>query len=111
MTTKFIYDIKEIMTEAWETARRLNDYNPEKYPTVKAAFAVALHRAWEHAKGFMECAIEDAKVKASCLRRGQRYLELLEIAERDGLSHGKSWIQNEMSMYHGGQAVCYVYPN
>ncbi|EHM5168391.1 hypothetical protein V5K95_001604 [Salmonella enterica] len=109
--TKFIYDIKSIMTEAWSTARDLCDYRPEKYPTVKAAFAIALRRAWSHAKVSMERAIEDAKIKASYLRSGRRYLELLEIAERDGLNHGKSWVQNEMAMNFGGQVVCYVYAN
>ncbi|ENH6238702.1 hypothetical protein ABWE39_004255 [Salmonella enterica subsp. enterica] len=78
---------------------------------VKAAFAVALRRAWSHAKVSMERAIEDAKIKASYLRSGRRYLELLEIAERDGLNHGKSWVQNEMAMNFGGQVVCYVYAN
>lgn len=109
--TKFIYDIKSIMCEAWETARELCDYRKDKYPTAKAAFPVALRRTWARAQGAMEEAIEREKLNASALRANRRYIELLEIAERDGLNHGKSWVLNKDSGHDfAGQEVCYVYP-
>lgn len=49
---------------------------------------------------------------------GRRYLELLSIAQRDNLSHGKSWYCGEreietmgMNPMHEGELVCYVYAN
>ncbi|HBV2717470.1 TPA: hypothetical protein MDT29_000876 [Klebsiella pneumoniae] len=109
--TKFIYDTKAIMTEAWECARFLREERSERYPTLKAAFAVALKRAWRHAIVDKEAMVAQEKANIEKSSSGRRYLERLEVAESEGLSHGKAWLQNEMAWRFGGEMVCYVYPN
>ncbi|ECB1778536.1 hypothetical protein EU837_01995 [Salmonella enterica subsp. enterica serovar Kibi] len=117
MATKFIYDTKSIMTRAWELARiaqkRLAKRNPNY--TVRLCFSCALDNAWAEAKEAMKQAVASEKAKS---KPGNRYLELLSIAERDGLNHGKSWCCGDreietmgMNPMHDGELVCYVYSN
>lgn len=98
------------MTQAWIDARDLHEYNPEKYPTVKSAFAVTLKRGWSRARVAMERSIQQEKSNAMSLRLGNRYLECLDVAEAEGLNHGKAWMQDKMAARFGGKMVCYVYP-
>lgn len=49
--------------------------------------------------------------------RGERYIERLEVAERNGLNHGRSWVcngwqvdQHSLPPEFEGELVCYVYP-
>lgn len=46
----------------------------------------------------------------------RRYIESLEVAERNGLNHGRAWFCNEMDIEtkganpsFEGQMICYVY--
>ncbi|HHJ4223892.1 TPA: hypothetical protein ACQJLA_005746 [Raoultella ornithinolytica] len=114
--TKFIYDTKSIMTRAWEIARETHAvlkrsvFRNTKY-SVRNCLADAMARAWLEAKAVM--------FKASTAnKKSGRYVELLAVAERDGLNHGRSWALNSdtCSVYginpmHEGELVCYVYSN
>ena len=75
----------------------------------------------------IESAVEDAN-KQSALKNSEsqdyknrfknRYVELLTVAKRDGLSHGAAWIASERDIdvhqldpWVGGEFICYVYSN
>ncbi|HCT7944866.1 TPA: hypothetical protein OT890_003620 [Raoultella ornithinolytica] len=114
--TKFIYDTKSIMTRAWEIARETHAalkhsvFRNRKY-SVRNCLPDAMTRAWSEAKAVM--------IKASTAnKKSGRYVELLAVAESNGLNHGRSWRLNSdtCSVYginpmHEGELVCYVYSN
>lgn len=113
--TKFIYDTKSIMTRAWEIARNRKAQAKSARNSVAWFFPVSLEMAWSEAKNSMVKAVAADKAKTS--PRG-RYVELLSVAERDGLNHGRSWYLNSdtCSVYgfnpmHEGELICYVYSN
>lgn len=127
--TTFIYDTKSIMTRAWELAREYRAVWAEKEArhskwrkcnmNLRACFKNALRDAWEEAKKAMSTAkSKPIQFSQAQDNRGSRYLELLVVAERDGLNHGKSWYCGEreietmgMNPMHEGELVCYVYAN
>lgn len=68
----------------------------------------------------IESAVDDANAKAisnpDTKKIVNRYVELLSVAEKEGLDHGKTWIASERDIdvhqldpWVGGEAVCYVY--
>lgn len=114
--TKFIYDTKSIMLRGWEIARAYKKtakiYDKR---SLREWFKVCLPDAWKEAKDAMKIAVAKDKIKSS---KGRRYLELLAVAERDGLNHGASWYCGDreievmgMNPMHEGELVCYVYAN
>ncbi|EBV8483672.1 hypothetical protein HT95_002350 [Salmonella enterica subsp. enterica serovar Ago] len=129
MTTNFIYDTKSIMSRAWVLAREYRAKWAEKETrhskwrklnmNLRECFKCGLRNAWEEAKKSMTAARSNTSTFTQVRpNRGVRYLELLSIAERDGLSHGKSWYCGEreietmgMNPMHEGELVCYVYAN
>jgi len=119
--TKFIYDTKSIMTRAWEIARESVKASAKFYTgtsfkiSARDRLYFGLQQAWAEAKEAMAKA--KSTVKAISSSRG-RYVELLSVAIRDGLNHGKSWRLNSdtCSAYgfhpmHEGELICYVYAN
>lgn len=54
--------------------------------------------------------------RATGSRTGRRYIQLAEVAERDGLNHGKCWVCKEIDIETkgalpewGDELICYVY--
>lgn len=61
-------------------------------------------------------AVERASAPAQTRTGGRRYIELLDVAERDGLNHGRAWIcdgfridRDSLPPEWEGRAICYVY--
>lgn len=115
--TKFIFDNKSIMIRAWEIARETHTglkrgvFRNSKNYSVRNCLAAAMTKAWSEAKSAMVKAMNSNK-------KSGRYVELLAVAERDGLSHGRSWRLNSdtcsvhaINPMHEGELVCYVYAN
>lgn len=126
--TKFIFDTKAIMTSAWDMARKRQAWFAARGTAspVRKYFASALKDAWDSyrsdlikaAEDEFEAARKSAAAAKSCKSAKSRYLELLSIAQRDNLNHGKSWYCGEreietmgMNPMHEGELVCYVYAN
>lgn len=122
--TKFIFDTKEIMVRAWELARKrakeMNAYwdRRKEYQLIKpASFYIqgAMKAAWAEAKEAMSGAISKAKVEA---KPAGRYVELLSVAEKNKLNHGRAWYCSEYDIQcrgihpsYEGESICYVYAN
>lgn len=119
--TKFIFDTKSIMIRAWEIARQSAKASEKFFArmnrkiTARDRLHEGLTKAWAEAKEAMAKAKSAVKAKSSS--RG-RYIELLSIADRDGLNHGRSWYLNSDTCaaygfhpMHEGELVCYVYSN
>lgn len=119
--TKFIFDTKSIMTRAWEIARQSAKASEKFFArmnrkiTARELLYEGLTKSWAEAKEAMTKAKSADKAESSS--RG-RYVELLAVAERDGLNHGRSWHLNSdtcsvygFSPMHEGELICYVYSN
>ncbi|WP_413724671.1 hypothetical protein [Sodalis sp. RH16] len=116
--TKFIYDTKSIMQQAWALTRK-RVAQGRKEPISKI-FSSALRQSWAKAKGAAQDFELYEEYKPDALKMG-RYIELAETAERNGLKHGQSWIceENNCGRHNFqraprswvGQSVCYVYAN
>lgn len=131
--TKFIYDTKSIMTRAWSMARELRaqwaikEQRHSKWArsnmNLRKCFEISLRNAWEEAKAAMTQAVKVDAVKAFKNTQSQkpattRYVELVVVAERNKLNHGKAWRCSSydvdfrgMHPMHEGEMVCYVYNN
>lgn len=112
---KFIYDTKSIMTRAWELARVNHKQIIKRNPDyrISLCMGLALDKAWAEAKEAMVKAVAASKAQKSS--RG-RYIELLSVAERNDLNHGRAWFCGDYDIecrgvnpMFEGESICYVY--
>lgn len=126
--TKFIFDTKSIMNRAWVLAREYRAVWAEKEKrhskwrnanmNLRACFCNALREAWNEAKSAKPSAAAKIEAPAKNSTSKKRYVELLSVAVRDGLNHGRSWALNSdtcsacgFNPMNEGDLVCYVYSN
>ncbi|AMZ07111.1 hypothetical protein BA000_23415 [Salmonella enterica subsp. enterica serovar Anatum] len=115
--TKFIYDTKSIMTRAWEIARetyavlKSGIFRNSKNYSVRNCLSDAMTKAWDEAKSAM------VKAKTAA-KKTSRYVELLSVAENNGLNDGRAWLCGDYDIecrginpMFEGESICYVYAN
>jgi len=78
----------------------------------------AIERAIKTINAATAESVDGANGRRSTEGKSGRYIELLSVAEEQGLSHGKSWTCTEYNIdtkqLHpswGGLEICYVYKN
>lgn len=107
----------ELMTRAWENVREMrsgkNASRNSKLST-KALLSHSMTFVWAEMKEEAEKKemAESSKKKAN----NGRYIELLSIADKNGLNHGKSWVADgftvdskQLNPSWEGEYICYVY--
>ena len=114
------YNKSEIMKNAWQIART-NAEKINKRLSVEKPVSFFMNRAleisWSEAKKEMQEKLANAEAaEKSSASTKKRYIELAEVAEKNNLNHGKTWIadsynidQNSLHPSWEGELVCYVY--
>ena len=106
-------DKSKLMKRAWEIAKNTKQV---KNGTATPNLSHGLVWAWKELKEEMAICLEKENAAKKMTVKSGRYVELLSVAEKTGLNHGKSWVadgytvdKNSLNPSYEGELVCYVY--
>ncbi len=105
-------DKSKLMKRAWEIAKNEKNYKSGRFP--KPDLSHGLVWAWRELK---EEQLKNAVVVNSAKKSSTgRYVELLSVAIKNGLKHGKSWCADgyvidkySLNPSWENEEVCYIY--